>query len=484
MKNKYKRIMLLRGPSLLDEGTIHAKQIHPPLTLKYIQEILIRKKYQVEFIDCWVGSYEVEALTRIVLRLSIEIVVVWTSNYNDYWISNFASLVKEKRKDITIVVIGPDVSVCPQRYVSKDFLFDIVISGEAEKEVVNIIEKLNLCSNKQSLIKDYGAKLKPRPFIVENLDDLCFPRYTAGEIKRYRLIYPLPVAKKMKWGFILSSRGCLHHCRFCSSYIRKSFGKKVRFRSSGNVAREIEYLRGLGVNMISFEDDDFTLSKSHVLSICKEMKKRNININWSCHARLDELDSELLQKMKDSGCILLIMGVESGSAKVLRRLNKFSQPEKVLTESSFLLKEAKSLGISTHLLFILGNPGEDIDDLEKTKKLAKDLSPDTIQLHFFTPYPDTAFYYELKDKMPEESGCCMYHYKFPLVNFSNIPNDILKDKYFQFYWEFYFNFKFIKRHIAKYFLFYLFNFSVVRDFIKIIQDILKTRGKNERLPSA
>lgn len=476
--------MLLRDPLLLDEGTIHGKQIHPPLTLKYIQEILIQKKYQVEFIDCWVDSCEVEALTSIVLRSSIEIVVVWMSNHNYYWISNFASLVKAKRKDITIVVTGPDANVCPQMYVSKDSLFDVVISGEAEEEVVNIIERLNRCGNEQPLVKDYSEKLKPEPFIIKNLDNLCFPRYTAGEIKKYRLIYPLPVAKKVKWGFILSSRGCPHYCRFCSSYIRKSFGKKARFRSPGNIVREIEYLRGLGVNMISFEDDDLTLSKSHVLSICKEMKKRNININWSCHARLDELDSELLQKMKDSGCILLIIGVESGSAKVLRRLSKFSQPEKVLTEGNLLLKEAKRLGISTHLLFMLGNPGEDSDDLEKTKKLAKDLFPDAIQLHFFTPYPDTAFYYGLKDRIPEELNCRMHHYKFPSVNFSNIPDDILKNKYFQFYWEFYFNFKFIRRHIAKYFLFYLFNFSVVRDSIKIIHDMVKTRRKNECLPSS
>lgn len=472
---KFWRIALIRPPIISEEFSIHPRQIHPPLSLKYIEELLSRKGYVVKLIDCWIEHYNFYTLCELLLSWSPDILVVSTFNYNYHWVEKLTSSLK-RRKNIISIVIGPDVSISPRRYIYKGSLFDIGVKGEPEMEVPNLIDELNVILDTQKIIDKYSQKMDFDPTIIDDLDALPFPRYTEKEIKKYRFLYPLPFWGKTRRGFIISSRGCPHECKFCSYYIRKSFGKKVRFRSSQNIIDEIEYLKGLRVNMISFEDDDFTLSAEHVNSICEELLRRKIDIRWCCQARLDELDSNLLHKMKRAGCILIVIGVESGSIKVLRELNKFTFPKEALEKGITLLKEMEKLNISSHLLFMVGSPYEDIIDLEKTLNLVKELSPSSIQLHFFTPYPDSFFYYKFKEKINSEVESQIYHYAFPLVNLSAMPKDILKNSYFNFYFRFYFNLKFIFRHICKYSLFYLFNPDI---FIRLANIALNIQREND-----
>ncbi len=458
--------------------SLHTRQIYPPINLKYIEKLLNMERYDVKFVDCWIESYALNELSEIILDWFPDILVMFTANYNYSWAKELIFLIKKKKGNILCVIIGADVTMYPEKYIYKGSVFDIGIRGESEEETVKLINELNMFNDTEKIINDYDKKIKLEPVIVHDPDSLPFPEYTREQIKSYTLFYPLPLSKRVKWGFVLSSRGCPHKCRFCSFAIRKTFGRKMRFRNPSKLVDEIGYLMSLGINAISFEDDDFVCNRNHAISICREIRMRKLKISWSCHAHLEELDYPLLTEMKSAGCVLLVIGIESGSIRLQRSLGKFKTPEKTLKNSYLLFKQIKEIGISTNALFMLCMPDENLDNVKQTMELAKKLSPDSIQLHFFTPYLDSEFYFQFKDKINTEHISKMYHYSFPIINLSGISDMVLRKMYFKFYQKFYFNFLFLFKHLAKYSLFYFLNPRITIKLLNIWRSLLKKK-KNE-----
>ncbi|NQT89946.1 MAG: radical SAM protein [Candidatus Omnitrophica bacterium] len=473
------KIALLRAPLISEDKTIHARQLHPPFDLKYIQSILGAEGCHISLTDCWVEPHTLKGVAASLLDYAPEMLVISATNYNYDWSRELASILKSEGKDMIIVAIGADASSSPKRYRYEGSPFDVCIRGEPEEEILSFVKGLKAGRPACRTGGDAHGLIDGTTdlCIVKDLDSLPPPQYTKEEIRRYNFLYPLPLRKKIRWGFLISSRGCWHKCSFCSCYIRKSFGKTVRFRKPEHVADEIEGLKKIGVNMVSFEDDDFTLSRKHLRSVCSEIKRRGIDINWSCHARLDELDSEILGEMKEAGCALLLIGMESGSLRMHSLLEKFARPELVLKKGHEILKEARRHNISTHLLFMLGLPTEGSEDIAESMEAAKRLSSDTIQMHFFTPYPDSRLYSQYKDRIAPELDSKMYHYSYPALNMSNLSDEALREKYTEFYRNHYLNAGYMIRHAKRYGLFYLFNPSVLKGLFSVMVDVTKREHK-------
>ena len=90
-------------------------------------------------------------------------------------------------------------------------------------------------------------------------------------------------------------------------------------RSAKNVVDEMEYLhKTYGAKNFTFYDDAFTVDQTRVEEICKEIHERKLKIKWDCGTRVDMVTKDLLQKMKDAGCIAVWFGVEAGSQQVIR----------------------------------------------------------------------------------------------------------------------------------------------------------------------
>jgi len=142
-----------------------------------------------------------------------------------------------------------------------------------------------------------------------------------------------------------------------------------------------------GIQEFHFEDDNFTANKPHALSICREIRRRKLNIVWACPngVRINCLDQELLEEMKASGCYLLAFGIESGSQRILNRANKNLK----LSLVPKIIKMAKKIGIQTWGFFIIGLPGETANSAEKTIKFARELPLDRAQFCKFVPLPGT-----------------------------------------------------------------------------------------------
>ena len=182
---------------------------------------------------------------------------------------------------------------------------------------------------------------------------------------------------------MITSRGCPFNCGYCDQSV---FGRKWRCHSPEYVISEISYLKKqYGIDFISFEDDNFLLSKQRTIEICRGMIGKSLNIEWSCLGRVNEVDDEVLSLMRQAGCKTVYIGIESGSERILKLINKRLS----IDEYRKGIKLIKKYGINVTGSFILGVPSETKEDIDRTIDLALSLPLDGISFFTYTPYPKT-----------------------------------------------------------------------------------------------
>ena len=225
-----------------------------------------------------------------------------------------------------------------------------------------------------------------RPFI-RNLDDLPLPRHDLLPLDDYRA----PLVRG-PYSFVVTSRGCPANCRFCIKHV--SYGRSVRFRSPENIAEELERLVELGVRSVNMYADLFTVSREQVMGLCELMTERGIQLRWTCNSRVDFVDPEMLQLMRQAGCWMISWGIESGSEDILRRCRKGIKPDQVERALSW----AKDAGILNWGYFIIGLPGETEETIRETIRFSKKLPLDLVLFHIAAPHPGSPFFFEVVEK--------------------------------------------------------------------------------------
>jgi len=437
-----KRVLLLRSGSSKEQEGTHPRSCCLPWTLKYIQSLLRRKNIPVKFFDLRVKQYMDDEVLSLISEYDPTYIVI---QVNSLEYSDCERILKKIRRfpQYEVILVGQYPTYCGN-FFGKEVFF----KGESELAVTEYITTGNK-----------GIIDRSKLNIVDNLTELPFPHYQNQELSSYYYHYPLKIWKKVIWGSLLATRGCPHNCIFCTQILRESYGKKVRFREVENVIKEIEYLKSLGANVISFEDDSLVFSRQYTESICEHMIRENIRLPWICQARVDELDFEFLQKMKQAGCILIRLGVESGSPRVLELIKKTDKGQDWINRSQEVFSWTRRLGIATDAMFIIGSPTETEREIEMSMKLARDLQPDMLQVCIFTPYPGAPAYQEYKESLPSSSSSVLYHYDDNLVNLSKVSNDKLMKLQKKFYRHVIFRLDFLLRHALNYTGFYFLNYK-------------------------
>jgi radical SAM superfamily enzyme YgiQ (UPF0313 family) len=147
------------------------------------------------------------------------------------------------------------------------------------------------------------------------------------------------------------------------------------------------------VNGFYFSDETFTIDRAWSVDFCKEIKKRGLP--WGCATRIDTVDDPLLKQMKESGCIQVDLGVESGSNRILETIKK-NLTDKRIKEAFLLFKKNR---IRTFATFMIGNPTETKEDIIKTRNMVRSIKPSFALFSWFTPFPGTEAYdWMIKDK--------------------------------------------------------------------------------------
>jgi len=190
-------------------------------------------------------------------------------------------------------------------------------------------------------------------------------------------------------GWFFANNVLIKNCPFSCAYCdRPALGKGFRPQGAKRVVDEMESLQNRGAKEIFFYDDTFSVSMKRVDQICDDYITRGLKIKWDIRTRVNVVNEELLKKMKKAGCERIHFGVESGNPRIVRTMNKGVSIKQV--EDAFDI--CKRVGIKTLAYFMMGNPGETLDDVKDTLRLSQRIKPDFMQMTILSPFPATKYY--------------------------------------------------------------------------------------------
>lgn len=421
--------------------------LHPPLLLAYAAAYIREKGYEVSFIDAVAEDIDVESLTRIVAdKFQPDFIVAETSTpsfKNDVDVLDFI----KRAYNCKIVLVGPHVSAIPYESLkSSRGVVDAVIVGEYEVSLLEYLEKGPDGTKGVGFIKDSTGEviINERRLFIENLDALPFP--ARDLLPNHKYFDPI---LKNPFTFVLAGRGCPYKCIFCN-WPQVLTGRKYRYRSPKNVVDELEHIeKKYDFKSFLFNDDTLTINKNFIISLCDEILERKIKIPWACYARADNDDEFMLKKLREAGCFLLKVGVESGDQQILNNIRKGYKIEKV----ERAIKLMKDLGFHVHATFVFGMPGESIQTIKKTINFAKKLKPTTVQFSTGVPYPGTEFYMYLKSNgYLHTEDWNLYTPLQPLYSYPELSADEIIKAVNMAYKSYYLNFNYIvTQGIGKFF---------------------------------
>lgn len=361
----------------------------PPLGLAWIGAVLEEHGYKVKILDSTTLGLNVKDFMNEVKTWHPDIIGISAITPTVNKAYEAVRYLKEYDKNIPVVMGGPHVTFMCVEALNRNV--DIVVRGEGEYtmlELVQTLEKYGFDFNKLKRVKGIAFKYSDKVIItrdrevIKNLDELPYPARHLLPMDKYTFLH-----KPIKIIHVMASRGCPYGCTFCSSSY--FWGRYVRFRSPKNVIDEIEEcVSKYRTNIVVFTDDELTLNRKFIENFIKELRERKLDIQYTCGARVDHVDAELLKKIYDSGCISLYFGVESGSQETLNRIGKRISLDQVKKVFSWI-KKLKKEAVAT---FMLGFPWETLQDMKLTIKFAVKLNPTFAQFTIVTPYPGTPLF--------------------------------------------------------------------------------------------
>jgi anaerobic magnesium-protoporphyrin IX monomethyl ester cyclase len=317
-----------------------------------------------------------------------------------------------------VVLGGPHPSLLPDEVLQYDVI-DFAIRGEGEQTLSMLCKAINKGDVKFSDISGLSFKVdgvikhNNARNLIKDLDIIPFP-------SKDLLFFPDRVRKRFL-GAVIASRGCPYRCSFCS--VRKIWGKGVRYRSPENVYKEIEAIvKKFNQYDFVFWDDSLTVNKKKLLELCDLLKKAPFDIKWACSTRVDLVDEEILTRMKEAGCGEIGIGIESGSERMLKKINKDITIPSALKASDLLTK----MHFSWAAFYMIGFPGETIEDMRATFDLMKKMTPSNIIFSIFAPFPGNDFYDEMKNSgiLPDHIDWNIFYKHSPDNYFSKtVPRD-------------------------------------------------------------
>ena len=370
-------------PSFVDEEA----GFYPPLGLMYVAAYAERNtEHKIEILDTQVEKMDYPTIEREIERRKPDIVGIQAMTFMLIDVIITAKIIKRVNKEIKIVLGGPHVNIYPDETISIPEV-DYIVLGEGEIPFTELIQNLE---DTQKLKKIKGLVFKEGEKIVntgsreliENLDTIPFP---ARHLTPYKEYYSL-LAKRTPVTTMMTSRGCPYKCLFCD---RPHLGKKFRARSAGNVVDEMEECVKMGIKEFFLYDDTFAVNRQRVFDICNEILNRDLDIGWDIRTRVDNVNKELLEKLREAGCERIHYGVESGNPEILKVLRKGITIE----QAKEAFKMTKEVGIRTLAYFMIGSPRETKSQILETIEFAKKLNPDFVHFSVTTPFPATPLYY-------------------------------------------------------------------------------------------
>lgn len=353
-----------------------------------------------------------QEVRRTITEFQPDVVGITSKSQNFSSACNVAKIAKETNENIKVIVGGSHVSM-----VGRDVLdcanIDIAVTGEGEATIVELLDTIDkgcgLSGVEGAIYREDGVVVEnPKRKFIKDLDSLCFPHDHAQYVLKDFEQYP-PEA----FANIFTIRGCPHNCFFCGS--RQIWSRCVRYRSIGNIIREIRGLQRMGVRgPLRFDDDTFGVRRQRIIKLCDSMGENFPSMRWECELHVKLVDDEIISKMKKAGCFRIQLGIESGNNEILRQIRKNTTIEESLRACNIIKKH----GLELEGFFMVGFPQETEETLKDTVKAIKRSNCDLVEYSIFTPYPGTEAYTYCQDRgLISENYNTSFHFHQSPTNF-------------------------------------------------------------------
>jgi radical SAM superfamily enzyme YgiQ (UPF0313 family) len=373
-----------------------------PLGFGYLASVLRQEGFDdIKILDACSLNLTVDDAVQYAREYEPDIVGITTMTVTAGNGRRIAAGVKASLPNVKIAFGGVHASVLPEEVVA-DPNVDLVVRNEGEYAFLEVVQKW---AAGESATDVAGTTVQVDGEFVHNpsrpratdLDALPFPARDLLPMHIYKAGLAFPPQIRLRT-LIYSARGCPYDCSFCAA--SEVWGShQWATRSASNVLDEIEsVVDEFDVYGFEFADELTTLKRDRLAEFCAGIHDRGLHkVRWACSSTVNRVDYEMTKMMKEAGCSMLYMGVESGSPQIRKTLNKRISNEEIITA----FEAARKAGLRTCACIMLGAPGESAATVQESIDLAKLIRPHKIALNIITPYPGTSLYHQYVDKNAE-----------------------------------------------------------------------------------
>lgn len=331
-----------------------------------------------------------------------DVYCIWTVNLSIESDIKAINILQQYRPEARVILMGPG----PSFFIDKCLINDriIIVRGEPEATIVELLHAIvqdkplhNILGiSWMSLGRIVNNGFRP---LIKDLDSLPLPaRHFIADRRYYN-----PKIKHKGYTTAFTSRNCPYRCIYCVpsslTFAREIENKRfnghkppISYRSPESVDKEMKMLHEQGYQAIGFMDDNFIWNEERTRQLCDIMKK--YGMMWGCQARVDAITEPIAQKLAQSGCCYVDLGVESFNDEILKYVRKGITTEQIY-EAIHLLKK---YNVPVKLNVLIGSsPLETKETLKHTLEEAKKLKVDQVMFNIVSPFPGTEFYKLCKD---------------------------------------------------------------------------------------
>lgn len=308
--------------------------------------------------------------------------------------TRIARFVKQNYPAMKVVYGGSFASSDPRDCISNPDV-DAVCYGEGELTLHHLIQawdKGEPLDGVEGIVfrREDGTVMQNQPrALIGDLDQMPLPAYELFNLEPYISAEHTSdfTNRKYRCMELITSRGCPYSCIYCHSV----FGKRFRGRSPQHVMNEIHFLhRTYGVTEFVIWDDTFTMDIQRAKDICDLIVRSGIRIAIQLRGgvRVEQMDEELVAKLKAAGVETMCVGIESAVWRIQKMIKKNLKIEKV----ERLLDLARKYRITTIGLMMLGFPDENLAEMKESIRWACRSKLDYTFFSIVTPFPGTELY--------------------------------------------------------------------------------------------
>lgn len=399
----------------------------PHLGLAYVAATLVENGYTVAIVDLLMDGTTIDTIRGLLQDRGPRLVGITatTEAYNNA--VRIARVCKKIRPECTTVLGGPHVTFTADQTLAESVV-DLVVRDEGEFPMLEIAGYFVRGYGSLAAMEGVSYRTtsgqavhnRDRQFL-SHLDELPFPDRSM-----------FPTGTYGHYNGILTARGCLGRCSFCSAGAMSK--GRLRCRSVHSVIDELLFLQRSGVQFVTFFDDNLTTVWRRIEHLCDLMTASGFHLDWAIESRIDTVSPAALRKLGESGCKYIQFGIEAGVQTILDSINKGITVPQIRQ----ILGSAREAGIQVACSVMIGHPDDTWDTAQETIRFSQELQEQygvVVSFAVATPFPGTPMF-----RHAAELGLVMcstnfddYTFYTPVCHTRNLSVDQLRRLLFEGY---------------------------------------------------